>query len=857
MIEEKKDFESLFYKKIDWTEFLQDVEKPGRYMGGEWNEIKKDPSKARAKIALVFPDLYEVGMSYLGQKILYFILNEQPSFVAERVFAPWIDFEKKLRTFNLPLFSLENKIPLFQFDIVGFSLLYELNYSNILTILDLGRIPIFSSERSIDHPLVIAGGPAAFNPEPVADIFDLLLIGDGEEALVELVEKFMRLKEELRDKAAILKELSRIKGVYVPSLYSPYLDSKSLLLAERPSAGVPERIEKRVYFPFHQAPFPEKVIVPNIKIIFDRVAVEVARGCAHKCRFCQASSIYFPPRVKSPSFVIKKILDAVHSTGYEDASLSSLSLSDYPYFTQLIEALMEKLSKEKVSLSLSSLRPKGLTSDIPKNIVRVRKTGFTLAPEAGTERLRRVINKKMNDDHILEAAENAFSHGWKLLKLYFMIGLPTERDDDLEGMVRLVKEVVRIGHKILKSSPQINLSIPAFIPKPHTPFQWLKMEDEETLREKYRFLTSSLKRYPFIKFKKHPLKNSILEAVFSRGDRRLNQVLWESWRGGARFDSWSDCFNFGGWEETFKQKNIDYKHYLGALDRDAVLPWDHIHSGLRKTHLLEELGKALKEESSLSCTDNQCARCQGCTFSPLMEREFMEKIEISGDYSPFGKKTEKVFRYRAFYSKEREARCLSHVDLINIIQRALRRASIPVLHSEGFHPKMMISYLPALPLGMEGKSEVIEFRSDYLFAQKKFVERVNKFMPKGIKFSALKRTESFKPALNEEIKSLVYSVDLECPQMKRALEEISLEKKISPASSSRIVEELVRDFFARNQDEFLERVFVDEEKKKLFLCLKHFPHKGASPQKIVRSLLRVENPAFIMAREEVLFDRSI
>jgi radical SAM family uncharacterized protein/radical SAM-linked protein len=848
-----KDFKSLFNERMDWEELLQDVEKPGRYMGGEWNEIKKDPSRAKARIALVFPDLYEVGMSYLGQKILYFILNEQPSFVVERVFAPWIDFEKKLRALNLPLFSLESKIPLSQFDILGFSLLYELNYSNILTILDLGQVPIFSSERDLDNPLVIGGGPAAFNPEPVADIFDLFLIGDGEEAFVEIVEKFMRLKEESGDKASILRELSRIRGVYVPSLYSPHPDSKSFLLAEKPSEGVPAKIEKRVLFPFHQAPFPEKIIVPNIRVIFDRVAVEVARGCTHKCRFCQASSIYFPQRVKSPSLVIKKIMASVHSTGYEGASLASLSVSDYPYFRQLVEALMENLSREKVSLSLSSLRPKGLTSDIPKNIVRVRKTGFTLAPEAGTERLRRVINKKMNDDDVLEAAENAFSHGWRLLKLYFMIGLPTERDDDLDGIVRLVKEVIRVGYKILKFSPQINLSIPAFIPKPHTPFQWLKMESEETLREKHRFLISSLKRYPFVKFKKHPLKNSILEAVFSRGDRRLNQVLLESWKEGARFDSWSNCFDFRVWEEAFKQKNIDYNLYLEALDRDAVLPWDHIHTGIKKTHLLQELDKALKEESSLSCLDNKCALCQGCIFSSLLEREFIEKIEISDDYSPFGKTTENVFRYRVFYSKEKEARCVSHLDLINIIQRTFRRASISVLHSEGFHPKMMISYLPALPLGMGGKSEVIEFKSEYLFSEKEFIDRMNNFLPKGIRFRSLKRTESSAPSLNEEIKSLVYSVNLEYPRMKRALEEMSLEKKISPTNTFRMAEELVRDFLARNPNEFVERIFVDEEKKKLFLYLKHFPHKGASPLKIVKDIFRVENPAFFMTREEILF----
>jgi radical SAM family uncharacterized protein/radical SAM-linked protein len=838
----------------DLENILKEVEKPGRYIGGEWNEIKKDPHRVKAKVALIFPDLYEVGMSYLGQKILYSLLNDNPSILAERVFAPWVDFEQKLRSRNIPLYSLENKIPLNQFDVLGFSLLYELNYTNVLTILDLGHIPLFSSQRDEEHPLIIAGGPAVFNPEPVASIFDLFLVGDGEEAFIEIIKRFITLKEELKEKNEILKEMAKIKGVYVPSLYTTYQPQNSFLMAVKPDNGVPEKIEKRIHFPFSEGPFPERIVVPNINIIFDRVAVEVARGCYHKCRFCQALSIYFPHRAKSPSFVLEKVLESLRLTGYEAASLSSLSVGDYPYLCDVVDTLMIELEKQKISLSLSSLRPKGLSSEIAKNIIKVRKTGFTLVPEAGTERLRTVINKNLKDNEILKATENAFSRGWRLLKLYFMVGLPTERDEDLEGIVSLVEDVIRIGSKILKSPPSINISATSFIPKPHTPFQWLKMEEEKILEEKHRFLKSRLRKYPFVKFKNHSLKNSILEAVFSRGDSQLTQVLFQSWKNGARFESWSDLFDFHIWEKAFESENIDYRLYLEALDREAVLPWDHIDTGIKKSHLLQELDKALKEERTLSCLENSCDLCQGCNLSPLLEREFQEKMEISSEpHSFFGKKTQDICRYRAIYSKRKTAKFISHLDLSNIIQRTFRRAGISVIHSEGFHPKMAISYLPALPLGMEGKAEIIEFKSQYLFKEEEFVSHVNRFLPAGVKFLSLKKFKTFKPRLNEEIESLVYSVDLKSRATKEALKAIGKEKNISSDDDYKKVEKIVDDYLAENKNGNIEGISADRKRNKLFLHLKHSPHKNVRSQEIVENMLGIKNPVFVMAREKVLF----
>ena len=841
----------------DLEYLLKDVEKPGRYIGGEWNQIKKDPDRVSMKVALVFPDLYEVGMSYLGQKILYSLLNAHPDILAERVFVPWVDFERKLRKAKIPLYSLENKIPLREFDILGFSLLYELNFSNILTILDLGQIPVFSSERDSTYPLIIAGGPAAFNPEPVAEFFDFFLIGDGEEAFIEIIEKYKELKIESLDKSEIFKEMSEIRGVYVPALYSPFQPHNSILLTIKPEKNAPKRIEKRVLFPFCEAPFPEKIVVPNIRVVFDRVSVEVARGCDQKCRFCQAMSIYSPPRVKSPSFILKSIMNNLKQTGYENVSLASLSITDYPYLDQTVEVLMTELAKNKVSLSLPSLRPKGLSGNVAENILKVRKTGFTLVPEAGTERLRRVINKSLRDGEILEAARIAFSQGWRLLKLYFMIGLPTEKEEDLEGIVRIVEEVIRIGHRALRTAPRINLSVASFIPKPHTPFQWLAMEDETELKEKYTILKFHLKKYPFVKLKRHHIKSSLLEAAFSRGDRKLNKVLLRAWQGGTRFDSWADLFNFRLWEESFEDEQVNYHDYLSSLEREARLPWDHIETGMKRSHLLEELDKALKGEATGSCWERSCTECQGCTFHSMLEREFSEKVRIPHvSDSRLGKKTEEVIRYRVFYSKIHLARFLSHIDLNNIIQRTLRRAGISANFSQGFHPKILITYPPALPLGMEGNNECFEFRSQHLFRENEFKDRVNAFLPDGIRIKGLIKMETSKPSLNEEIESLVYSLDLENKDVRETVEAAVHKKKLSLSDYFLSVQVLVEKFLSEARNETVKEFGVDRKKKKLILHLKHSPDKSISAVKIVEKIFQMRNSAFAMTRDKILFKNS-
>lgn len=841
---------------IGWDELeeiLRRVEKPGRYLGGEWNAVKKDPDRVSAKVALAFPDLYEVGMSYLGQKILYDILNSQPDILAERVFAPWVDFEHELRTKKVRLHSLENRIPLDRFDIIGFSLLYELNYSNILTMLELGRIPLYSGERDLGFPLVIAGGPAAFNPEPVADFFDLFVIGDGEDAFLEIVRKYMLLIKEARDKITVMEELAAIKGIYVPSLYRPFRQKNIPLMAVKATKQVPAKIEKRILFPFHQAPFPEDIVVPHIPVIFDRVAWEIARGCPQNCRFCQASSIYFPPRIKSPSSVIGGILNSLDSTGYDGVSLSSLSVSDYPYLEDVIRLLMKKFEKQKVSLSLSSLRPKGLTSEIAENIVKVRKTGFTLVPEAGTERLRSVINKCLSDDEIREAIENAFRLGWKRLKLYFMIGLPTESEGDLSGIVSLVEEIFRVGKKILNRAPQINLSVSAFIPKPHTPFQWLPMDPEDKIREKFGYVLSRLRKYPSVRLKRDLVERSVLEGVFSRGDRRLNVVLRNAWEAGARFDSWNDMFHFPIWEKAFESEKLDFREYLSGLDRESVLPWDHIDTGLKKNRLREELELALEGKSSPPCLEKDCASCQGCTLSKFyVEDRFDEAISHSEvDSTHLGKPMENVQRYRASFRKIGRARYLSHMDLNNMIQQGFRRAGIPVHYSHGFHPKMMISHLPALPLGMAGHMEWIEFKSLFIISENEFIPRINEFLIDGVEFFALHRLAENEPSMNRQIEAFCYSLDLKDKNVTAAVEKLSLSAD-KAENHQDVIKKLADDYLRKGKGDSLQRIVLDEKQGKLFLFMKKVPQKDEKPQDIVNALLGLENPAFFMAREEIL-----
>lgn len=600
-------------KKIWFEELLDKVEKPGRYTGKEFNEIVKEENKSTVKIALAFPDLYEIGMSYLGFKILYEIINQRNDALAERVFSPAVDMEKLLRERQMPAFSLETYRPLNSFDIVGFTVQHELCFSNILNLIELGCIPLRSEERKEKDPLVIAGGPGAFNPEPLARFIDLFVIGEGEEIVGEIIEVYKRWKEKKQSRSVLLEELARIEGIYVPYHYeiNYFEDGRVKSVTPKKEEYYPI-IKKRMVSNFDQAFFPLYPIVPNIDVVHDRITLEIFRGCTRGCRFCQAGMIYRPVREKSVEKLIKLAEEILAHTGYEEISLSSLSSSDYSEIERLITQLIDRFKEKGVGVSLPSLRIDTFSVALAQQVQRVRKTGLTLAPEVGTQRLRDVINKNVQEEDLYSSIRAAFQAGWRKIKLYFMIGLPTETDEDVEGIVRLVNKVDHIGRKITGNRININISVSAFVPKAHTPFQWEAQEEKGILSKKVRYLKQRL-NWRNVSFSYPDINHSYLEAVFARGDRRLGKVLERAHYLGCKFEAWREQFNFEAWQRAFTESGLSMEFYANRERKDdEILPWDHISCGVKKKYLLKEKEKALKGETTPDCRFDSCNSCGVC-----------------------------------------------------------------------------------------------------------------------------------------------------------------------------------------------------------------------------------------------------
>lgn len=559
-------------------ELLLTVQRPGRYIGGEWNSVRKEWTDDKTKVLLAFPDVYEVGMSHLGMKILYGILNNRADCLCERVFSPWVDFEDVLRKNKISLFSLESKRPIRDFDIIGFSLAYELSYTNVLNLLDLGGIPVLSSERRDDDPLIIAGGPSCFNPEPVADFIDAFLIGDGEEAVGEIVEVYKGYRVSgIGYRKGLLRELAKIKGVYVPSLYEVEYNSDGTIKSFRPKeAGVPETIEKRIVKDLNAAFYPAKQIVPYLQIVHDRVALEIMRGCKHACKFCQATSIYRPWRERSKETVTALAQEAYQATGYDEISLLSLSSGDHSQISQIIETLNAAFKGKSVSVSVPSLRVEDIVAKLPALLSEVKKSGLTFAPEAGTDCLRKFLNKDIDINKLLQGAEEAFRAGWKRVKLYFMIGLPTERDEDIAAITDLIYAISDLKRKVDGRNAHIAASVNAFVPKPHTPLQREAMEAVGALARKQGIIRDRI-RSRFVELSFSALEMSYAEALFSRGDRRLGPVILEAWRAGSRFDGWKEQFKPGAWAEALKKRGLDGDFYVTRpRGREEILPWGFI-----------------------------------------------------------------------------------------------------------------------------------------------------------------------------------------------------------------------------------------------------------------------------------------
>lgn len=600
-------------KKILFEELLDKVEKPGRYTGKEFNEIVKEEDKSTVKIALVFPDLYEIGMSSLGFKILYEIINKRDDALAERVFSPAIDMEKLLREQQIPIFSLETYRSLNSFDIVGFTIQHELCYSNILNLLELGHIPLRSEERKEDNPLIIAGGPGSFNPEPLSCFIDLFVIGEGEEIIGEMIEVYKRWKDKKQNRAKLLEELAYIKGIYVPYHFEVNYFKDGKIKSVTPKKETYHSvIKKRFISNFDQVAYPLFPIVPNIDVVHDRITLEIFRGCTRGCRFCQAGMIYRPVREKKVDTLIELAEKILAHTGYEEISLSSLSSSDYSEIEKLITRVVDRFEEKGVGVSLPSLRIDSFSVALAQQVQRVRKTGLTLAPEVGTQRLRDVINKNVQEDDLYSSISAAFERGWRKIKLYFMVGLPTETEEDIEGIVRLVSKVDRMGKEITGRKVNINISVSAFVPKAHTPFQWEAQEERESLSEKIRYLKNKL-NWRNVAFSYPDINRIYLEAVFARGDRRLGEVLEKAHSLGCKFDAWREHFNFEAWQRAFSESELNMEFYVNReRQEDEVLPWDHISCGVKKEYLLKEKEKALRAETTPDCRFVDCMSCGVC-----------------------------------------------------------------------------------------------------------------------------------------------------------------------------------------------------------------------------------------------------
>ncbi len=745
--------------KENYQDILSLVRMPTQYIGNEINTVRKDLKTVDLTFALVFPDLYEIGTSHFGLQILYSILNSHEKIAAERFFAPAPDMEALLFQKKIPCLSMESKKELGSFDIIGISLLYELNFTNILTLLSLSSIPFYSRDRQDAFPLVIGGGPCAFNPEPLADFFDAFVIGDGEEVSVEIANLVMAFKKEGDgQKKTLLRLLSRIEGVYVPSFFTPDYDADGVqrltpLFEDYQSV-------RRAFLPnLTRESFPCSPIIPFAKPVHDRLRLEIARGCSRGCRFCQAGMIYRPVRERSLEDLIDITETSLKKTGHSDISLLSLSTGDYSNLPELMKRLHAIGQEHCNAISLPSIRAEKLTPELMEIIKKVRKTGFTIAPEAGSQRLRDIINKNLTEDSIVSTVANALNLGWKNIKLYFMLGLPFETSEDIEAICHLSR---RLASSYAKGKKTINVSTTCFIPKSHTPFQRYPQISLSEVKEKLQYLKSNL-RHPKINLKWQSPEMSLLEGVWSRGDRRLSRLLVSAFEKGCRLDGWTDKFDFSLWQEAFEDTGIDPLFYTTRQrEDDEPLPWDHIDSGVFPGFLKKEFEKAKKMSLTPDCRDNDCNGCGVCDFKTIKPALYDGVLDIPGT-APLPSRDQKALPDDAFtkfelsFSKLEEARFFGHLELGTVFQRAVKRAGLNTRYSKGFNPLMQLSFENALPVGMESEEERLFMYFENQMAPVKIVNLLNRELPHGLLIAGCK---PYHPSKNGNEKSARYRIRL-------------------------------------------------------------------------------------------------
>jgi radical SAM family uncharacterized protein/radical SAM-linked protein len=782
-----------------YADFIDKVAKPARYLGGEYQQVVKDPASVDLRMVLAFPDVYEIGMSHLGTKILYSLLNKQPRIAVERAFTPWVDMEAELRSRGLPLVSLESSTPLCDFDVIGISLQYELTFTNALTLLDLGGVPLRAEDRDERHPIVLGGGPTATHPEPVAPFFDAFFVGEGEEELPGLLRDLAALKRAGRGRLDALAELAARYPLYVPALYDTAVDEATgMVVVDRPrDARAPARVRRGLVRDIDSYPFPSDAPVAYAEAVFDRASVEIARGCTEGCRFCQAGMIYRPVRERDPASVVDSVLGGVARGGYDETSLTSLSTADYSCITPLVQRVARELRDRKVSLSVSSLRAYGLGEEILDEMATMNVSGLTFAPEAGTQRMRDVVNKNVTEAHVEQSAERVFARGWHRLKLYFMIGLPTEEDGDVLGIVETGQRMLEVGRRHVGRRAEVTVSVSSHVPKPHTPFQWCAQDSMAEIRRKQALLRGRVSERG-LRLKHHDSGISFVEGVLARGDRRLAGAIELAWRRGARFDGWDELFDEQRWHAAFADCDIDVTACLGTRPVSARLPWDHIDVGLEEGFLLAEYRKALKSRLSPPCgkvagqlihaTSVVEARaetgklvCYDCGVACDLSKMRADRIDALtqlGATEPAAPRSEPVRanraagnrrpvvafpdlpqqRYRLRYAKLGRAAYLGHLDMARVLARLFRRAEVPVAYTRGFNPKPSMQFGPALSLGVPSLGELFDVALESELAPAALVERLREVAPDGIDFTGAWQLTAGMPGLGKLIGAADYLV---------------------------------------------------------------------------------------------------